>query len=198
MSHRKHVSSRGFFRCAKILVVLTTAAACRSGDAPRSVAAPRDVILITIDTLRADRVGIAGGPRDVTPTLDEIGRNGVVFLDATAHAPLTLPSHASILTGRYPTAHGVHDNAGFVLSDRVPTLATLLHAAGYKTAAFVSSFVLRRSTGLSRGFDVYDDRFIGVGRTHVTLSSLERPAAESAREAARWISSAPRPYFLLG
>jgi len=153
-------------------------------------------MLVTIDTLRADRVGVEGGPRDVTPTLDELGRQGAVFLDATAHAPLTVPSHASILTGRYPTAHGVHDNAGFMLSDRVPTLATMLHDAGYHTAAFVSSFVLRGSTGLARGFEAYSDRFEGMGRSHITVSSLERRAPEVAREAARWIASAPRPFFL--
>ena len=75
-----------------------------------------------------------------------------MFLDATAHAPLTLPSHSSILTGRYPTSHGVHDNSGFTLPSAVPTLATVLHDSGYHTAAFVASFVLRGSTGLARGF----------------------------------------------
>jgi arylsulfatase A-like enzyme/Tfp pilus assembly protein PilF len=189
------VSSHDCSRCAKVLAVATAITACRGTEPPR-LDAPRNVILVTIDTLRADRVGIDGGPRGLTPTLDELGRNGAVFLDATAHAPLTVPSHASILTGRYPTAHGVHDNAGFVLSDRVPTLATLLHAAGYKTAAFVSSFVLRGSTGFARGFDVYDDRFAGMGRAHLTVSSLERRAPETAREAARWVASAPRPFFL--
>jgi len=167
------VSSHGFFSCSTILVAVTTMTACRAADRPR-LDAPRDLILVTIDTLRADRVGVEGGPPDVTPTLDELGRQGAVFLDATAHAPLTVPSHASILTGRYPTAHGVHDNAGFMLSDRVPTLAGMLHDAGYHTAAFVSSFVLRGSTGLARGFEAYNDRFEGMGRSHVTVSSLER------------------------
>jgi hypothetical protein len=129
---------------------------CQKNAAPPQHFRPRDVILITIDTLRADRVGVCGGPAGLTPALDALGRGGAVFLDATAHAPLTLPSHASILTGRYPPSHGVHDNAGFTLSDRVPTLASVLHDAGYHTAAFVASFVLRGSTGLARGFDLYD------------------------------------------
>jgi arylsulfatase A-like enzyme/Tfp pilus assembly protein PilF len=189
------VSSHDFSGCATILVVAAAITACHGSERLR-LDATRNVILVTIDTLRADRVGVDGGLRGLTPTLDDLGRNGAVFLDATAHAPLTLPSHASILTGRYPTAHGVHDNAGFVLSDRVPTLATLLHAAGYQTAAFVSSFVLRGSTGFARGFDVYDDRFAGMGRAHLTVSSLERRAPETAREAARWVASAPRPFFL--
>ena len=124
-----------------------------------------------------------------------LGRHGVVFLDATAHAPLTLPSHASILTGRYPTSHGIRDNSGYALAESVPTLATLLHGAGYHTAAFVSSFVLRRSTGLARGFDVYDDRFEGIGRAHLTTTTLERKAAETAREAASWMKTAPHPFF---
>jgi arylsulfatase A-like enzyme/Tfp pilus assembly protein PilF len=119
----------------------------------------------------------------------------VVFLDATAHAPLTLPSHTSILTGRYPASHGVHDNAGFTLPATIPTLATVLHAAGYHTAAFVSSFVLRGSTGLARGFDVYNDRFEGAGRSRLTLSSLERRGPAVARDASEWLVSAPGPRF---
>ena len=131
----------------------------------------------------------------MTPALDALGRGGAVFLDATAHAPLTLPSHTSILTGRYPAAHGVHDNAGFTLPDTMPTLATVLHGAGFHTAAFVSSYVLRGSTGLARGFDHYDDRFAGVGQAHLLTTSLERTGPEVAREAAKWLAAAPRPYF---
>ncbi len=159
-------------------------------------AASRNLILVTVDTLRADRVGVCGGPEGLTPAIDAVGRAGTVFLDATAHAPLTLPSHASILTGRYPARHGVHDNAGFVLGADVPTLATVLHDAGYGTAAFVSSFVLRGSTGLARGFDRYDDRFPGAGRSHLTVSSLERRGPEVGRAAAQWLASAAAPFFL--
>ena len=146
--------------------------------------------------VRADRVGVCGGPSGLTPALDALGRLGAVFLDATAHAPLTLPSHASILTGRYPLSHGVHDNSGFTLASAVPTLATVLHDSGYHTAAFVASFVLRGSTGLARGFDVYDDRFEGAGRSHLTTTSLERRAPEVARAAGSWLATAPRPLFL--
>src|SRR5439155_12235872 len=120
----------------------------------------------------------------------------LVLRDAAAHAPLTLPSHASILTGRYPTSHGIRDNSGYALAESVPTLATLLHGAGYHTAAFVSSFVLRRSTGLARGFDVYDDRFEGMGRSHQTTTSLQKRAPEVAREAVTWLANAPRPFCL--
>src|SRR5439155_24737166 len=139
------------------LVVLGTTGCQRAGPPPARSPAPHDLLVVTIDTLRADRVGVCGGPADLTPALDALGRRGAVFLDATAHVPLTLPSHASILTGRYPLSHGVHDNSGFTLPSAMPTLATVLHASGYHTAAFVASFVLRGSTGLARGFDVYDD-----------------------------------------
>lgn len=142
--------------------------------------------------MRADRLGARG----VTPALDRLGQAGTLFLDATAHAPLTLPSHTSILTGRFPSWHGVHDNAGFTLSASVPTLATILHGVGYHTAAFVSSYVLRRSTGLARGFDEYNDRFEGEGRAHLTLSSLERRGPETARDATAWLERTPHPYFL--
>jgi choline-sulfatase len=178
------------------MLMLCFSASCGARDARDGRRDAPDVVLVTIDTLRADRVGVDGGPQGVTPALDALGRAGVVFLDATAHAPLTLPSHASILTGRYPVSHGVHDNSGFALADSTPTLADALHGAGYHTAAFVSSYVLRRATGLARGFDVYDDRFEGIGRTHLTTTTLERKAAETAREAAAWMRNAPHPFFL--
>jgi len=181
--------------------LLWTTVSCRASDtsiarAGRAASASPDLILITIDTLRADRVGATGGPPDLTPGLDTIGRDGTVFLDATAHVPLTLPSHSSIFTGRYPPAHGVHDNEGFTLAESVPTLAGILQGAGYHTAAFVASYVLRGSTGLARGFEVYDDRFEGMGRSHQTTTSLQRRAPEVAREAVTWLAAAPRPYFL--
>jgi len=86
--------------------------------------------VLTIDTLRADHVGADGGPAGVTPSLDALGRAGAVFLDATAHVPLTLPSHISIFSGRYPIAHGVHDNGSVAVPESVPMLATVLHATG--------------------------------------------------------------------
>jgi arylsulfatase A-like enzyme len=195
-------------RAAAAAVLLSSAAwACRATDTREihkvGESRPRNLLLVTIDTLRADRVGIVGGvggargsEAAVTPALDALGRRGAVFLDATAHAPLTLPSHTSILTGRYPPTHGVHDNGGFHLAADVPTVATALHDAGFHTAAFVSSFVLRASAGLARGFDVYDDRFEGAGRAHQTASALERRGPEVAREAARWLAAAAPRFFL--
>jgi choline-sulfatase len=191
------LSTSAFFKRLNSLVLpCVSAIACAAHPQPAALPAARDLVLVTIDTLRADHVGATGGPAGITPTIDALARAGVVFRDATAHAPLTLPSHATILTGRYPPAHGVADNSGFTLGDSIPTLATILHGAGFQTAAFVSSYVLRGSTGLARGFDSYDDRFAGAGQLHVTVSSLERRGPEVAREAARWLRGARRPYFL--
>lgn len=186
--------SLSVWRCSSA-VLLLTAVSCGPDARVGPPARAHDLIVITVDTLRADRVFV-GGVMGPAPTLQALGREGAVFLDATAHVPLTLPSHASIFSGRYPLAHGVHDNGGFVLPDAVPTLASTLRDAGYHTAAFVSSFVLRSATGLAHGFDVYDDRFAGVGRSRLTASQLERRGPEVARQAVRWIASAPRPFFL--
>jgi choline-sulfatase len=177
-------------------VLLLAAAGCGGAGVGRPAPARPDIIVVTIDTLRADRILRGAGPAGPAPAVDAVGREGAAFLDATAHAPLTLPSHASIFTGRYPPVHGVRDNAGFTLDPALPTLASTLRGAGYRTAAFVSSFVLRASTGLSQGFDLYDDRFAGLGSSRLTTSRLERRGPEVAREAARWLATAPRPYFL--
>ena len=121
----------------------------------------RSVLLITVDTLRADAVGAYGKADAGTPWMDRLAAGGVRFDDAHAHNVLTLPSHANILSGRYPLDHGVRDNAGFRFPAGIDTLATLLKARGYATGAFVSAFPLDARFGLDRGFDVYDDSFVG-------------------------------------
>ncbi|PYQ82215.1 MAG: hypothetical protein DMG03_18240, partial [Acidobacteria bacterium] len=113
-----------------------------------------NLLLITIDTLRADHVGAYGYARARTPTVDALARGGALFERAYAAAPITLTSHATLLTGRYPPGHGARDN-GLHVSGSVPTLATTLHAAGFRTAAFVAAFPLDHQFGLNRGFDVY-------------------------------------------
>ncbi|HEY7215709.1 MAG TPA: sulfatase-like hydrolase/transferase [Thermoanaerobaculia bacterium] len=137
-------------------------AGCRSGSESAGSGPSHpgaDVVLITIDTLRADAVGFAGNTRVQTPTLDRLAAAGRVFDDAHAHNVVTLPSHTNILTGLYPYQHGVRDNSGFVLSPRIPTLAARLKQAGYATGAFVAAFPLDSRYGLNRGFDVYDESF---------------------------------------
>jgi choline-sulfatase len=116
-----------------------------------------DVLIVTLDTTRADRIGAYGGDPAVTPTLDRLARGGVRFDRAYSHAPTTLPSHASLFTGLTPARHGVHENAVFTLRDAVPTLAEAFARAGYRTGAFVSAIVLDRRYGLARGFGVYAD-----------------------------------------
>ena len=118
-----------------------------------------NVLLVTIDTLRADALGCYGNARAATPWIDRLAAAGVRFAQAQAHNVVTLPSHANILTGRLPLAHGVRDNAGFRLPSDVETLATTLSRHGYRTGAFVSAFTLDSRFGLDRGFDVYDDAF---------------------------------------
>ena len=109
-------------------------------------------MFVTIDTLRADRVG-----RSISPELDALAAASVRFTMARTAVPLTLPAHATLLTGQLPPAHGVHLN-GEVLPGDVPTIATALKGAGYRTAAFVGAYVLDRRFGLARGFDTYDDQ----------------------------------------
>ena len=117
-----------------------------------------NVLLITIDTLRLDRVGAFGGRPGLTPNLDRLAADGFRLTRAHSAVPLTLPSHASILTAVSPPVHGVRANGLFRLGAKLPTLATVLKAAHYRTGAFVGAFVLDARFGLNRGFDVYDDR----------------------------------------
>ena len=120
---------------------------------------PPDVLLITIDTWRADSAGFMGNRRGTTPNLDRLAAAGRVFTNAHAQAVVTLPSHTSILTGLYPYQHGVRDNTGFRVPATIPTLATVLRDAGYATAAFVGAYPLDSEFGLDRGFAVYDDHY---------------------------------------
>jgi choline-sulfatase len=153
-----------------------------------------NVLLVTVDTLRADHVGCYGDPAAATPVLDALAARGVRFATAIAHAPLTAPSHASILTGLLPLGHGVRDNGSFVLPSSPTTVAEVFHAAGYRTAAFVSGFPLDHRFGFARGFDTYDDR-LQRGRDPRRAAYVERTAADVTRAAVDWIRSAPAPWF---
>jgi len=148
-------------------------------------AAGADVVLITIDTLRADSVGFAGTGKVSTPLLDRLAAGGRVFTAAHAHNVITLPSHANILTGRYPFQHGVRENSGFVLPAAVPTLATLLAKAGYATGAFVGAYPLDSHYGLNQGFQVYDDHF-PRGSNPDEFTIAERRGDQVVAPALRW------------
>ncbi|PYQ21434.1 MAG: hypothetical protein DMF81_15400, partial [Acidobacteria bacterium] len=144
-----------------------------------------DVLLITIDTLRADALGCYGN-RDVeTPWIDRLARAGVRFEQAHAQNVVTLPSHANILSGRYPLDHGVRDNSGFRFPAGPDTMATLLKRAGYRTGAFVSAFPLDSRFGLDRGFDVYDDQ-LGDPEARTAFLMQERPGGRTRDAARTW------------
>jgi choline-sulfatase len=145
-----------------------------------------NILLVTLDTTRADRIGAYGYTRARTAHLDRLAAEGVRFERAIAPAPITLPSHASLFTGRYPFGHGVRNNGNFYLSDRFPTLATVLHDRGYRTAAFVSSFILDRRYGLGRGFDEYDDH-LETGAGQVVNFQVERRGDRTALAASAWL-----------
>jgi len=151
----------------------------------RSRVAAGDVILITIDTLRADAVGFAGNSRVRTPFLNSLAARGIVFVNAHAHNVITLPSHTNILTGLYPFQHGVRDNAGFKLDPKFPTVATMLRPLGYATGAFVGAFPLDRRFGLDQGFDIYDDNY-GKGEASDDFVVQERKASAVLDAAAKW------------
>ncbi|PYR90165.1 MAG: hypothetical protein DMF84_21975 [Acidobacteria bacterium] len=146
-----------------------------SSRAPVARPAERDnILLITIDTARADHFGSYGYARARTRHLDRLASEGVRFDRAYSAAPITLTAHASIFTGLYPFEHGVRNNGNFYLPQRYETLATALKAQGYRTAAFVSAFVLDRRYGLARGFDTYDDRMQGALPQVVSLEAERR------------------------
>src|SRR5688500_2220183 len=113
-------------------------------------AAEPDVVIITIDTLRADRVGCYGYGKANTPAIDQIAKEGLLFRNAISHVPLTRPSHISLFTGLYPFEHGVHDNVAPPLNSKIPLMAEILRSRGYATAAFVASFVVNSQSGLQR------------------------------------------------
>jgi len=146
----------------------------------------QNVLLVTIDTLRADALGCYGG-KAATPALDRLAGEGVRFDFAHAHAVVTLTSHASILTGEYPFQHGLRDNSGYRLPAGARTIATLMKQAGYATGAFVGGYPVHSRFGLNVGFDVYDDHF---GDEHASDFNMpERPASAVVPLAASWISA---------
>jgi choline-sulfatase len=182
---------RVLFLAGAALLVLT----CRARE-PR---APAPVILISIDTLRSDHLPVYGYRGIETPAFDAFRRDAVLFERAYSHAPLTLPSHATILTGLLPAQHGVRDNVGFRL--HIPanaTLAAKLKQRGYATGAAVSAYVLRADTGISQGFDAWDDE-VDRGAADQSLGAVQRAGAKTIAIAQTWIgahASAPFFYFL--
>ena len=155
----------------------------------------RGVVLISIDTCRADRLGAYGDPGATTPSIDAVAREGVLFEQAQTTNPITLPAHASLLTGTIPPVHGVRNNESYRLAEDRLTLAEILRERGWRTAAFVGAFPLAARFGLAQGFETYDDAFLGRA-TRGTLFN-ERPAEEVSRAAIAWLGSrGAEPFFL--
>lgn len=157
---------------------------------------PPNLLLVTIDTLRADRVGAYGYRAAGTPVLDRMAREGVRVVEAVAQSPQTRPSHASIFTGRLPYEHGLRDNASAPLPPTLPTLATLLQSRGYDTGGFIGAYPVSRASGLDRGFATFDDPFGTAGPASAREARVERPAKEVVDRALQWLGR-PRqaPFF---
>jgi arylsulfatase A-like enzyme len=159
-------------------------------------ASPPNVLIVTLDTLRADHVGVYGYSSARTPVLDQLGARGARFTAATTTVPLTLPAHTSLFSGAFPGGHGVRDNTGFHVEDRVTTLAEVFKASGYRTGGFVGAFVLDSRWGIAQGFDEYFDDFdlsqdVGPG-----LDAIQRPGNQVVDRALAWLKQTDsHPFF---
>jgi len=158
------------------------------GALPRGVSrSSLNVVLLTLDTLRADHLGAYGNTEVRTPHLDQLAREGVVFEQAMTTAPLTLPAHSSIMTGQFPPRHGVRDNGGFFLGPEQVTMAELLSAQGFQAGATVGAFVLDSKWGLDQGFATYQDDFDLTKVKSLALGSIKRPGNEVVDLALKWM-----------
>lgn len=176
-----------------VCAVLVVLAGCRE----RAVDARNaPVIIISIDTLRADHLP-AYGYKDVqTPHIDGLRDDAILFLNAFSNVPLTFPSHVSMLTGLLPPQHGVRNNIGYHLDPKLPTMPKALKALGYETGAAVSTYVLRGNVGLASSFDFYDDAI--VSRANVPVGTLQRGGEQTAEVAMRWMSERKaKPFFFM-
>jgi len=181
---------------------------CEPSDKPTPTAAPtptssgpgggldgQNVLLITLDTTRADRIGCYGHETAATPALDAIAARGTLFEQAFSQVPLTLPSHASIMTGRYPREHGIRNNNRAGLAENFPTLASTFKEHGYATGAFIASYVLDSHFGLDRGFDVYNDE-MSTSRVGTQPAKWQEPADTITNRALEWLDTVSgKPFF---
>jgi arylsulfatase A-like enzyme len=177
-------------QAAAAIVILAAGAAGAHATILKS--RPSGLVIITLDTTRADRLPAYGFGSISTPAIDELASRGAVFDEAVSVAPLTLPAHTSLFTGLYPALHGVRENSSRPLDRSHATLAGVLHDRGFQTAAFVGSIVLAADRGLATGFDVYDD-----GRANATPTPKRRQGSEVVDRATSWIDRLDgRPFFL--
>ena len=158
------------------------------GTLPRGVnAAELNLVVVTLDTTRADRIGCYGAKNVATPNLDALASVGVRFDAAVSPMPLTLPAHCTLFTGLLPGAHGVRDNGGFKLADEHVTMAEILKGRGFATGGFVSAFVLDHRWGISQGFDRYYDEFDLKQQEKLSMGEIQRPGNETIDHAVEWI-----------
>ena len=139
-----------------------------------------NVVVVTLDTTRADRLGAYGFEGVQTPVIDSLAAEGILFRRAYSVTPLTLPSHTSLFSGTYPPHHGVRDNGGFIVPDELTTLAEIYKSSGYETAGFIAAYVLDSRWGLDQGFDTYVDDFDVGGQRFISMGGVQRPANEVA------------------
>jgi choline-sulfatase len=190
-------------RLGALLTFAVLAGGCRREGPAASPAAgtdadgrPLNLVLVTLDTVRADHLGCYGDAAAETPHLDALARDGVRFAHASSPVPLTLPSHTTILTGLLPPHHGLRQNGAAALGAGTPTLATVLSGAGYRTGAFVGAFVLDHRFGLGRDFEIYDDE-IERPTNASWLLEAQRPGDQVVERALIWLTGTdPRPFFL--
>ncbi|MCP4604166.1 MAG: sulfatase [Proteobacteria bacterium] len=187
---------------AALVITMLIAGSCGSKKKKPRPGKP-NLVLVTLDTTRQDRLGIYGSNNGLSTNLDRVGSEGVLFTGARTQVPITLPSHVSLLTGQGVLEHGIRENGTFTLPDSVTTLAEHLSQSGYLTAAFVSSFVLDHRFGLAQGFDTYDDEMTLDKKKrwqgHRDVGEFERPAAETTSRAREWLEEnldSDRPFFL--
>ena len=178
------------------VAILAAGAAWWRWTPTRTGSAEGPIVLISIDTLRADRLPAYGYTRIHTPHIDRLVSEGVLFEQAYSHSPQTLPAHASLLSGRLPFEHGVRDNIGFTVRDGERFVQHALGERGFATAAFVSAYVLRRQTGIGQGFGVYDDELPPASPDR-PLGQVQRAGAETVAAAIRWIDRQASPKFFL-
>src|SRR5258706_112732 len=182
------------FRAALGAAIAAAALACGRGRA-RLEFPKAPVVLISVDTLRADHLPAFGYSGVETPNLDALRKDGVLFTSAYSQVPLTLPSHTSLLTGVYPAETGVRDNLGFHRLPSVETLPALLKKHGYATGGAVSSIVLTGESGMKDGFDLYDDA-IEATAPGLGLGAVQRAGADTEKALERWVASLPEgPFF---
>jgi len=189
--------SREVVRSVALSLLLVAAGCAREQPLPAKAPVAPPVIIISVDTLRADHLPAYGYRGVATPSIDAFRRDAILFKNAYSPCPLTLPSHASLLTGRLPGAHGVRNNIGYQFRNgETPAIGSLLKGSGYVSGAAVSSFVLRGSTGLGEAFDFYDD---GISmEAWQPLGHLQRSGTESSARALKWIAEQQgRPFVFL-